>query len=580
MAKKQLVLITLVTLLVGAASIPTETQGQLDVSALLQVVARNQGTDSLKTIQYTASGMIAAPGQSYTSMDMQVGVPEHWPRFALSDYTMTIDFDAMASKEEYTRTAPALPKQAYRGLDDWSGGATGNQSDPAAIRGGGGIANPNPIRFTQLVNGNYAWQLQEGNPARQFTLLAGVDMADYRRLIIAMDPHGFIKAAMLPGANPRFVGGEALHLPGGQPAATQRVLITVLGKYTVLATINQNLVTDTETWIPNPILGDMRVNNSYRRWKDFGGVKFYTDNHPHFIARGQEDNAQYRIHEVRANVTIPQGTLAVPEAVQKATPPAVRVEAQKLADQVYLLGGGSHNSVLVEFRDFVVVVEAPLNDERSQAVIAEVKRLVPNKPIRYVINTHHHWDHSGGLRGYVAEGATIITHEENIPYYRQLMFGSNTWKLMPDRLARLNEAQIIPRNPQFLGVDNRYVLNDYEWGAGTMSRALELHSAVQGSPPWSNHAEWNLAVYLPSERILINADLYSPPAPGAPLPAEPPEGVIALGMLIRSQRLNVAQHVPIHGRPGTHEEFTKILRDREVPDSHGPLLLPSATTSQ
>jgi Metallo-beta-lactamase superfamily len=580
MTKRQLVFIALVALLVGTASTQIQTQGQMDVRALLQAVAKNQGTDALRTIQYTASGMIAAPGQSYTPMDEQVGVPEHWPRFALTDYTMTIDFETMAFKEEYTRTPPAMPKQAYAGLDEWSGGGTGNQSDPALIRGGGGIANPTPIRFTHFVNRNYAWQIQQGNPQRQFTYLAGVDMADYRRLMIAMDPHGFIKAALLPDANPRFVGGEALHLPGGKPAPTQRLMITMLGKYTVLATINQNLVTDTETWIPNPILGDMRVNNSYRRWKDFAGVKFYTDNHPHFIARGQEDNAQYRIHEVRANVAIPQGTLAVPPAVQQATAPPVRVETQKLADQVYLLGGGSHNSLLVEFRDFVAVVEAPLNDERSQAVIAEVKRLVPNKPIRYVINTHHHWDHSGGLRGYVAEGATIITHQENIPYYRQLMFGTNTWRVMPDRLARRNEAEMIPRNPQFLGVGNRYVLNDYEWGTGRTSRAIELHSAVQGSPPWSNHAEWNVAVYLPAERILINADLYSPPAPGAPLPAEPPEGVVALGMLVRSARLNVAQHVPIHGRPGTHEEFVKILRDREVPDSHGPLILPSTTTSR
>lgn len=70
--------------------------------------------------------------------------------------------------------------------------------------------------------------------------------------------------------------------------------------------------------------------------------------------------------------------------------------------------GGSHHSVLVEFRDFVTVVEPPLNDDRSQAVIAEVKRLVPAKPIRYVVNSHHHWDHSGGLRSYVAEGAGII----------------------------------------------------------------------------------------------------------------------------------------------------------------------------
>src|SRR5262249_58446746 len=108
--------------------------------------------------------------------------------------------------------------------------------------------------------------------------------------------------------------------------------------------------------------------------------------------------------------------IAVPPAVQNATVPPVRVEAQRLADGVYHLAGGTHNSVAVEFSDFVTVVEAPLNEARSLAVIAEVKRLIPNKRIKYVVSTHHHFDHAGGLRTYVHQGAHPIPHPHLVPY--------------------------------------------------------------------------------------------------------------------------------------------------------------------
>ena len=93
------------------------------------------------------------------------------------------------------------------------------------------------------------------------------------------------------------------------------------------------------------------------------------------------------------------------------------METRKLADGVYLLGGGTHNSVAVEFEDFIAVFEAPSNEERSLAVIEEIVRLIPDKPIRWVINSHQHFDHAGGLRAYVHIGATIVTHIKNYDFY-------------------------------------------------------------------------------------------------------------------------------------------------------------------
>jgi metallo-beta-lactamase superfamily protein len=562
MTARRFVLTMLLALIAGSVSIPAQTD---DARSLLQAAAMNMGTGSLRTLQYTASGMIAAPGQAFDPIDRAIGVPEHWPRFAVSEYTMTIDFGTTSSREEYTRTAPTYAKQ-FPGLDG-GGGEHGNQSDPGGLRGGGFINDPAPRRIHQVVSGNVAWDVTGANAVRQWSYLSGIDAAEYRQLEIAMNPHGFIKAALASGANPTMV-----------PGRSNQVMITVLGKYKVIGTVQQNLLTDTLSWIPNPVAGDIRITHSYTRWKDFGGVKFYTDNHSHMTVNGDQDPLQYRILDVKANVALPPNAFAVPAAVQQATRPVERVESQKLADAVWLLGGGSHNSVLVAFRDFVAVIEAPLNDERSQAVIAEVKRLVPGKPIRYVVNTHHHWDHSGGLRGFVAEGATIVTHEENIPYYRSVMFGGK-FTLQPDRLAKLEEATRMPVQPQFLGVTNRYLLTDHVWGTDAAPRMMEIYNTAGGSPAFTSHDEWLLAVYLPAEKLLINADLYSPPAQGAQPPATAPEGVVALGELIRQNRLNVAQHVPVHGRPGTQEEFARILGGRVPPNSHGPLILPTTTSS-
>jgi hypothetical protein len=230
--------------------------------------------------------------------------------------------------------------------------------------------------------------------------------------------------------------------------------------------------------------------------------------------------------------------------------------------------------VLVEFRNFVAVVEAPQNDERSRAVVAEVRRLVPNKPIRYVVNTHYHWDHSGGLRGLVAAGAQLVTHDGNVEYYNRMMFGAKR-TLMPDSLSEREELLGTTIRPQYVRVTNQpAMITDRVWGSPEAGRIVEFYSVGTGSPPWSSHNEFFIVAYLPAERILINADLYSPPAAGAEGPSTPPEGMVALGHIIRENNLNVTTHVPIHGQPGSHEQFAKILNGKAPPDAHGPLILP------
>jgi hypothetical protein len=156
------------------------------------------------------------------------------------------------------------------------------------------------------------------------------------------------------------------------------------GKHKVTGDIDdQNLVTKVDTWVPSPVLGDMLVETTYSDYRDFNGVKFPT----HIVQKqGRHFTLDLNVTNVRTNVE--NASLQVPDAVRQATAPPVRVVSQKIADGVWFLGGGSHNSVLVEFKDYGAVVEAPNDENRSNAVIAEVKKLAPNKPIQYLINTH------------------------------------------------------------------------------------------------------------------------------------------------------------------------------------------------
>ena len=130
----------------------------------------------------------------------------------------------------------------------------------------------------------------------------------------------------------------------------------------------------------------------------------------------------------------------------------MKTDLEKIADGVWFLTGGAPMSVLVEFSDHVVVIEAPQDDARTEATIAAVKRAMPAKPIRYVVNTHHHFDHSGGLRGYVAEGIPILTHEKNKAYFDQIF--RSPFTLEPDRLARS------PRAPVIEAVGDKKILRD------------------------------------------------------------------------------------------------------------------------
>jgi glyoxylase-like metal-dependent hydrolase (beta-lactamase superfamily II) len=208
---------------------------------------------------------------------------------------------------------------------------------------------------------------------------------------------------------------------------------------------------------------------------------------------------------------------------------------------VWFLGGGTHNSVLIEMRDHLILVESPLYDGRALAVLAEAKRLAPGKPIRWVIDSHHHFDHSGGLRTAAAEGATLVTSEQARPWFEQVLANPNS--ISPDALAKSG------RKPQLTGVNGQRSFSD---GARTVDVYM-IEDSV--------HARGFMMVWLPKERLLIEADAFTPGPPNAPPPAQPNANQVNLVSNMKRLKLNPERILPLHGRMAPASElYTAVGR--------------------
>jgi glyoxylase-like metal-dependent hydrolase (beta-lactamase superfamily II) len=443
-----------------------------EANSVLQAAQKAMGDPS--SIQYSGTGHLDFFGQAWTP-----NAP--WPATNLTSYTKTIDYTSKSAKEELVH------------------------SEETPMVKGGGRPFAGDDKQANFVSGDYAWDMPGGK------LVPQGGAAAERQLQLWLTPHGFLKAAMENNATAKKAG-----------ANTEVTFHT--GKYTVTGTIDaHNLVTKTETRLPNPVLGDMPVETTFSGYKDFNGVKF-----PTTIV--QKQGGQPVLELTVASVTPNPGlSVSVPDAVKTATPPAIKVASDKIGDGIWFVGGGSHNSIVVEFPTYITVIEGPLGEARSVAVIAEAKRLVPNKPIKYLINTHSHFDHSGGVRTYVAEGATIVTQEANVPFYQKAWSEPRT--LAPDNMSKgAKEANFLP-------VKEKYVLSEGNQTVEIFHENGSMHNAAI------------MIVYFPKEKILAEADDFTPDIPGTPAPtgSRPPVFLANLMKQIQVLKLDVATVAPMHG---------------------------------
>ena len=435
----------------------------------LERIARAMGATNLKSIVITASGVDYAVGQSVVP-----GAP--WPRFTVTDFTRAVDYQASALRDEYVRARAEEPPR------------------------GGGVPSRGEQRVRAFLSGDYAWNVVNDAPVP-----VPITLAD-RRFQLWSTPHGVIKAAL---ANKATIKDRTL-------------AFSIPGHMNVRATVDRKRLVDyVQATIPNAVLGDLTIEVRYSDYKDFGGVQF-----PSKIEQsaGGFPSVDLTVTGVRPNGAV---DIVVPDAIRQAASPYAKVTSQKVTDGVWYVTGGTHHSAVVEMSDHLLVVEAPLNDERALAVLAEVRGLSP-KPVKFVINSHHHFDHAGGLRAVAGEGITILTHEVNRPFFSRVLATPATVK--PDHLTRTGKKGAVE------GVRDRQVLSD-----GT--REVEIHH-IAGNP----HHDGLLMVYLPKERLLIQADAYTPAPANAPPPTSPHPFNVNLADNITRLNLNVEQLLPLHGR--------------------------------
>jgi glyoxylase-like metal-dependent hydrolase (beta-lactamase superfamily II) len=537
---------------VSLAMLSVVAAGQ-DAKTVISNASKAMGYDQLKSIEYTGSGFEG------TAMGQAQSATAGWPKFTLRNFTRYIDITAGTSQQTAARSRPADP-------------ATGQ------LPGGGGLAPAAESQQTTVVNANQTFP---------------------QRVDVTLSPPVFLKlaaAASNPTATSRNISGKRFTVvtfsadakaPSGVP-------------YMVSGYINSdNMVERVETAIEenSGLIGDVIVEQTYSGYKDFSGVKFPTKIQQKRAGLSWTD---VTVTDVKANVAAPpppapaagrggagggggggaagggrggdgrggdagRGAAAAAggggqrpggppaEGQRGAAAPAggaaggrggaAAIGSKKLADGIYMITGG-YRSVAVEMRDHIVLIEAPQNEMTTSNILAEVKKIFPDKPIRYVVNTHSHFDHSGGLRAAVAEGATIVTHELNKPLYEK-WFSNPRTLYMPDKLAQSG------RKPKFEYFEDKKVMRDN-------MNTIELYH-LRGAL----HGEDTIVAYLPKIKTIVEADAFNAPAPNAPTP----QNINGFERLLASEldrlKIDYTTIIPVHQPGGGDREVTKgdLLRN-------------------
>jgi glyoxylase-like metal-dependent hydrolase (beta-lactamase superfamily II) len=358
-------------------------------------------------------------------------------------------------------------------------------------------------------------------------------------LELYITPWGFLKGAAANNAtvSRRKVDGKNYTVLTWSPTVK-----APSGKnYVINGYVNeQNVVERVETWLGENIMGDMHILATYTGWKDFGGVMA-----PSRIVQTRGGWPFFEVNVTAAKANPPDvATLVPPPAGGRGPggggPPGgapLTVTSEKLGDGLYRLttGPGSYDSVIVEFKDYIMMLEAGQSEARGLAYIAETKKLIPNKPIRYVMNTHPHSDHTGGLPPLVAEGATIITQKNNQEFLEKALNTPRT--LLNDTLAKN------PKKAKVEAVAEKKVYSD-----GT--RTVEMYHT---SPV--PHSNGLMIAYIPKEKIIFQGDF-------SVNPGEPAnDHVKALVPVLEKLNLDFNRYINVHtsAAPQTKADVWKAV---------------------
>jgi glyoxylase-like metal-dependent hydrolase (beta-lactamase superfamily II) len=282
-----------------------------------------------------------------------------------------------------------------------------------------------------------------------------------------------------------------------------------------------------ETKTDHANLGDVTVSTAFADYQDVGGLRL-----PARLTTRVDDftTTELRLAKQALDGDPPPAAPDLPAQPAPSTAPALNVTVEPVAKGLWLLAGGSHHSVLVEFADHLVLIEAPQSEARTAAVIAKARETVPGKTLTHLVTTHHHFDHTAGLRTAIAEGLTVVTQAGNQAFVEEMAKRPHT--IRPDALAK---------NPRPVAVD----AVDEEQVTKDAVMTMELYH-VAGNP----HSDTMLMAYFPAARVVVEVDAFSPGAAVHPYAAN-------LLQRIKTRNLRVDRIVPLHSTIAPFDALVK-----------------------
>ena len=290
------------------------------------------------------------------------------------------------------------------------------------------------------------------------------------------------------------------------------------------------LLTKVEFLDDDPIYGDTQNELFFTDWRKVGNLKLPFE--LLYRVHGQVVMLEY-IDSIENDIDLSQVDFTVPEDLSQvdivddrrgrfsshwllrrialASPldeEQTKVNLTEVATGVFHVTGGTHHSLAIEMEDHLIVVDAPLYEERSQAVLTALADKFPGKPVRFLVVTHFHNDHSGGTRAYVAAGATVVVGKVTEDFFKQVAAAPHA--RVPDSLQK---------NPTPLTLETVEIEKKVLTDGG---RLVEIY------PVENSHVEGMLIVYIPDGKLLYVTDLFSPGAARQP-PVWPGELLSAIG---------------------------------------------------
>ena len=472
-------------------------------------IAPRGGARAIASLSLAAFLAVPAPAQAPTALVQRAAIAMGGEPALRALASTNYEFNAAAFGigQEETPASPARATLSFgRIVTDYRGVRRATNQESRAVTGV-------ITRQRRVIAGGIGMTETNGTLAPDAAAAAANAVAEIRllpdRLVLAaLDNPGALSAL-----TPRRFRGELMD--GVRYASAPDTVSLWFDRLNGLLTVAERVTDD-------GVLGDRRNTAMYTRWADAGGVRL-----PREI--DSEANGRLVQHTVittaSTNAALDESLFAIPDSISRRAQRGpvvvapVSVTLAEVGPNVWRAEGGSHHSLVVKQGNGLLVVEMPQSSARSRAVLDTLRSRFPGVPVRTAVSTHHHWDHSGGVREYLARGIPVVTHRRNVDFIRGIAAAKKS--VAPDALSRA------PRTPVVRAATDTLAI-----GSGdTRVEFIELPNT---------HVEGMLVAYVPSLKVLFVADVIQPG------PGMSPVGSREVMALVRARGITVDRVVGAH----------------------------------